>query len=120
MKKITETVQTGDWANEKHVPEIEVERLEDNKVKVSAIVGKEIEHPNTLEHHISWIKVFFQAEDSKFPVEVASYDFNAHGESDIFADPCATGVIKTEKNGTFYALSYCNIHGLWENSAELN
>ncbi|MCI5972673.1 MAG: superoxide reductase [Anaerococcus sp.] len=120
MTKLTETVQSGDWKAEKHVPELEVERLEDGKVRVNARVGKEIEHPNTLEHHIAWIKVFFKAEDGKFPVEVGSYQYSAHGEDEIFSEPCASGVIKTEKKGTFYALSYCNIHGLWENSLELD
>lgn len=118
--KLTETVQTGDFANEKHVPEVTVQRLDGNKVEVKAAIGTEIAHPNTLEHHISWIKVFFQAEGAKSPVEVASYEFKAHGEDDILSTPIATGVIETEKNGTFYALSYCNIHGLWEGSAELN
>lgn len=120
MAKLTETVQTGDWSSEKHVPEIEFEKLEGGKVKVTAAVGSEIEHPNTLEHHIAWIKLFFQAEDAKFPVEIASYEFNAHGEEDLLAEPTATGVLKTDKKGTFYALSYCNIHGLWENSKELD
>lgn len=118
--KLTQTVQTGDWKAEKHVPELEFEKLEGGKVKVTAHVGAEIAHPNTDEHHISWIKVFFQAEGSKFPVEVASYQFSSHGESEIFTDPIATGVFNTEKTGTLYALSYCNIHGLWENSLELN
>ena len=117
---LTQTVQTGDWANEKHVPEIKLEKCEDGKIKVTAAVGSEIEHPNTLEHHIAWIKVFFKAEGSQFPVEIASSEFTAHGEEDLFTIPCATGYIKADKKGTIYALSYCNIHGLWENSAELN
>lgn len=119
MTKLTETVQSGDWKAEKHVPELEFEKLEGGKIKVTACVGKEIAHPNTFEHHIAWIKVFFKAEDSKFPVEVASYQFPAHGEGELFTDPVACGVFKSEKNGTLYALSYCNIHGLWENSLEV-
>ena len=117
--KLTETVQTADWKAEKHVPFLEAKR-EGNLLHIKAFVGEEIAHPNTLEHHIAWIKVFFKAEDGKFPVEVGSYQYAAHGEDDIFSEPCASGVIKTEKKGTFYALSYCNIHGLWENSLELN
>lgn len=117
---LTQTVQTGDWANEKHVPEIKLEKCEDGKIKVTAAVGSEIEHPNTLEHHIAWIKVFFQAEDGKFPIEITSYEFNAHGEDDVLSVPSATGILKTDKKGTVYALSYCNIHGLWENSVELD
>lgn len=118
--KLTQTVQSGDWKAEKHVPELEVEKLEGGKVKVSATVGKEIDHPNTSDHHIAWIKVFFQAEDGKFPVEVASYQFSSHGEDELFTEPTATVVLDTEKKGTLYALSYCNIHGLWENSLELD
>ena len=118
MTKLTETVQSGDWKAEKHVPELEVERLEDGKVRVNARVGKEIEHPNTLEHHIAWIKVFFKPEGEKFPVEVGSYEFAAHGEADLFTVPCVEAAVKTDKGGEVYALSYCNIHGLWENSVE--
>lgn len=120
MSKLTETVQTGDWSSEKHVPEIDFESVDNGKVRIRASVGSEIEHPNTLEHHIAWIKVFFKPEGSQFPVEIASSEFTAHGEEDLFTVPCATGYIKADKKGTIYALSYCNIHGLWENSAELN
>ena len=47
MTKLTETVKSGDFKNEKHVPEIEAS-FEGGLVKVSVAVGKEIEHPNTL------------------------------------------------------------------------
>ncbi|MDO4661992.1 MAG: class II SORL domain-containing protein [Tissierellia bacterium] len=117
--KLTETVQSGDWKNEKHVPELEVKKLEDNKYEITAVVGKEITHPNTLEHHIAWIKVFFIPEGAKLPIEIANYNFSAHGETDVFTEPVAKGVLKTETKGMLYALSYCNIHGLWEGSLEL-
>ncbi len=115
--KLTETVQTADWKAEKHVPVLHVEKA-DGLLKIKALVGEEIEHPNTLEHHIAWIKVFFKPEGSKFPIEVGSYNFSAHGEEEIFSKPMVDVEIKTEKSGEVYALSYCNIHGLWENSVE--
>ena len=115
--KLTETVQTADWKAEKHVPVIHVE-IADGLLKIKALVGEEIEHPNTLEHHIAWIKVFFKPEGEKFPVEVGSYEFAAHGEADLFTVPCVEAAVKTDKGGEVYALSYCNIHGLWENSVE--
>ncbi|MGO3018803.1 MAG: desulfoferrodoxin family protein [Anaerococcus sp.] len=116
---LTETVQSGDWKNEKHVPELDVKELGENKYEVCATVGKEIPHPNTLEHHIGWIKVFFLAEGEKLPVEIAGYSCQAHGESELYTEPKAVTTFTTEKKGTLYALSYCNIHGLWENSLEL-
>ena len=115
--KLTETVQTADWKSEKHVPVIHVEKA-DGQLKIKAMVGEEIEHPNTLEHHIAWIKVFFKPEGEKFPIEVGSYEFSAHGEGEVFTVPCVEAAVKTDKGGEVYALSYCNIHGLWENSVE--
>lgn len=115
--KLTETVQTADFKSEKHVPVIHVEKAE-GLLKIKALVGEEIEHPNTLEHHIAWIKVFFKPEGEKFPIEVGSYEFRAHGEGEVFTVPCVEAAVKTDKGGEVYALSYCNIHGLWENSVE--
>lgn len=118
MEKLTATVQTADWKNEKHVPHIAVEEKDGLKV-ITAEVGQNEEHPNTLEHHIGWIKVFFQAEDAKFPIELGSYEFNAHGEDELFTHPKVNVYVKTDAKGTAYALSYCNIHGLWEDAIEV-
>lgn len=116
---LTQTIQSGDWKNEKHVPEIECKDLGEGKYQVSASVGSEIEHPNTLEHHIAWIKVLFVPEGGKLPIEIASYKFSAHGESEVYSIPKAIGEFKSDKKGTLLALSYCNLHGLWENSLEI-
>lgn len=117
MEKLTQTVQSGDWKQEKHVPSIHAEKNGEN-LDIKVFIGEEVAHPNTLEHHIAWIKVFFKPEEGKFPIEVGSYNFQAHGESDILSIPCVETKIKADK-GTVYALSYCNIHGLWENSLEV-
>jgi len=44
-------------------------------------VGVEIPHPNTTEHHIRWIRLFFHPEGEKSSYELGSYEFSAHGES---------------------------------------
>lgn len=117
---LSETIQSGDWKNEKHVPEVEVKNIGENTYEVTAEVGKEIAHPNTLEHHIAWIKVFFIQEGTKIPVEVLSYNFSAHGEKGVFTAPKAVATFTSENKGTLLALSYCNIHGLWQYETELN
>ncbi len=121
MKSLGKLLQSGDWKGEKHVPVIDapekVKKDELFEIKVS--IGDEIPHPNTLEHHISWIKVFFHPEGSNFPVEIGNIDFMAHGEGNIFNEPYAALKTKVDNPGTIYALSYCNIHGLWENSVEV-
>lgn len=117
-KLITDTVQAGDWKNEKHVPVLHVEKM-DGGYKIKASIGDEIGHPNELEHHIAWIKVYFQPEGFKFPIEVGTYEFVAHGEEEVYSMPEVKSKIQTEKPGTVYAVSYCNIHGLWQNSTEV-
>lgn len=119
MKKLTETVQSGDWKNEKHVPVIHLpEDLSAEKIEIKVVVGDEIAHPNTLEHHIAWMKLFFMPEDGKFPVEIGSYECSAHGEAEIFSEPVIKACVKLPGNGVLQALSYCNLHGLWESSVE--
>lgn len=121
MKSIGKLYQSGDWKGEKHVPAIHAPELvkKGDLVDVKVVVAEEIAHPNTFEHYISWVKVYFQPEGGKFPLEIASCNFTAHGESELFTPPSVAVSFQVEKSGTIYATSYCNIHGLWENSAEL-
>lgn len=123
--KVGELYQTADWKTEKHVPIIEChdEVKADEMFEVKVSIGKEIAHPNTTEHHIRWIQVFFKPEGDKFPYQVANCEFNAHGESadgpdkgPVYTNHCATVMLKIKKPGVLFATSHCNIHGLWENS----
>ena len=114
-------LQTGDWKGEKHVPIIHVpdkiKEGEEFELKVS--IGDAIRHPNTLEHHICWIKVFYVEKDGKFPVELATFNFQAHGEAGAFTEPVGVTQVKLHATGKIYAVSYCNIHGLWESSKDI-
>ncbi|MFX1560514.1 MAG: desulfoferrodoxin family protein [Promethearchaeota archaeon] len=119
-------IQTADWKSEKHVPVIDIKKVEDGKVTVVVTVGKEIAHPNTTAHHIKWMDLFFWPEGEKFPVEIGYMTCDTHGESTqgpdtsgIYSEPVAKFVFKTSKPGTLMATSYCNIHGLWKSEAEL-
>jgi superoxide reductase len=86
-------------------------------------VGKEIAHPNTTEHHITWIDVYFYPEGVKFPYHLGRFEFRSHGAStegpntsSVYTHPQATFMFKTEKPGTIFAFSHCNVHGLWQKS----
>ena len=123
-----ELYQSADWKKEKHVPVIEIQGkpAKDQSVRILVTVGKEIAHPNTTEHHIEWIELYFHPTGEKFPYLLGRATFASHAASvngpntsTIFSEPEATFKLKTGKSGTVHAASYCNIHGLWENSAEL-
>ena len=127
MSEMKDLFKSADWKQEKHVPAIDIaEAKAGEEVSISVAVGKEIAHPNTTEHHICWIAVYFQPEGSKVPYQIGSFDFSAHGASaegpntsTVYTVPSVNVKIKTEKPGTVLASSYCNIHGLWQGSAEL-
>lgn len=120
--------QSADWKQEKHVPVIEgpevVKKGEVITFQVS--VGKEIPHPNTTEHHIRWIELYFAPREGKFPYQLGRAEFTAHGESveganqgPAYTQPQAIFTVKLDRSGTLYATSYCNIHGLWRNEKSI-
>ena len=128
MEKLGEMIQEADWKIEKHVPVIEcsdtVEAGTLFEVKVG--LGKEVAHPNTTEHHIRWVSLFFRPRDEKFPYHLGHYEFNAHGASakgpntsSIYTHHEVTTSFKTGKPGTILALALCNIHGLWQSTKEV-
>jgi superoxide reductase len=123
MTTLGELYQTADWKTEKHVPVIEcADRVKaDEFFPVKVSLGKEIAHPNTTEHHIRWIAVYFHAEGEKFPVQVGRAEFTAHGEAaagpnqgPVYTHHEVSLTMKTAKPGVLYAAAYCNIHGLWQ------
>jgi superoxide reductase len=122
-------IQKDDWKKEKHMPVIEVPAQvkvgEAFQVKVS--VGKEIPHPNTTEHHIDWIDLYFHPEGEKFPHQVGHFVFSAHGEAvagpnqgPVYTQPELVVTLKVNKAGLFQALALCNIHGLWESEQSIS
>jgi len=127
MKKLSELYKSEDWKNEKHAPLIETTGtiVKNEYFKVEVSVGKEIEHPNTVEHHIRWIELYFLPAGKDTPQHVATFDFTSHGENGdgketgTYTHPCAATCMKVDGDGTLLASSYCNIHGLWQTEKEL-
>ncbi len=129
MAELNELFKSADFKSEKHVPVIEVSgsASKGESLNVAIAVGKEIAHPNTTEHHIQWIRLYFLPEGGKFPYELGSFEFGSHGASaegpntsTVYSDAKVTISFKTEKSGTLLASSYCNIHGLWQSSKTLS
>ena len=116
---IVNYIKSADWKAEKHVPVITVEGqfAPGQPLDVEVSVGKEIPHPNTIEHHIAWIDLYYVAEGSQLPVELGRADFTAHGS--VATAPVAKFKVTLDKPGALHAVAYCNIHGLWEGEANV-
>ena len=109
-----ELIPAAKEGREKHAPHLTAPAKASAGVPftVEVIVGKEKRHPNTIEHHIKWVQLFAKEDGDKPIVHIATFDLGP-----AFAEPRITVPVMLEKTSTLYVLAYCNIHGVWENSA---
>jgi len=108
--RLGELIKTGaQEGKEKHVPVIEI--IDGGKA-VKITVGKEVPHPNTIEHHIKWIALF-GVKDGR-AVHIATFDLGP-----TYGVPEVTAHVNTEGLSELIAVEYCNLHGLWESSLTL-
>jgi superoxide reductase len=99
---------------ETHTPKIEAP----DKVKAGEqfrVTIKVGPHPNTAEHSIRWVELYFYEEGRAFNPVFVGRAFFAPG----YAEPEVTFTLKLQKPGVLYAIAYCNLHGLWENRKEI-
>ena len=114
--RLGELIKTAaEEGKEKHVPVIELMDCPEagctgKLVKVT--VGKEVPHPNTVEHHIKWITLF--GVKGGVAVHIATFDLGP-----TYGAPEVTLHVNLEGFSELIALEYCNIHGLWESSLAL-
>jgi superoxide reductase len=125
MGILGDQIKSADWKAEKHVPVIECSDSAgpEGKLDVMISIGKEIAHPNTTEHHIRWIQLYFKPEGGGAVYEVGNFEFSAHGESPeganagpVYTHHSVRASLVVKKPGMLIAASLCNIHGLWESS----
>ncbi|MBT4512210.1 MAG: desulfoferrodoxin [Chloroflexi bacterium] len=100
---------------EKHVPTIEImrEHGSDKVDIVHVLVGKETPHPNTVEHHIAWAQLFGVKTDGQV-VDLGRAEFGP-----ALTSPNISFHTSLDGYKAFCALSYCNVHGLWQNCIEV-
>lgn len=121
MKTLGELIYTPEKASgeaiskvESHTPKIEAP----DKVKAGEPFEVRIKvgpHPNTVQHSIRWIEVYFYEEGRGFnPVHLATITLTPE-----YAEPDVTLRLRLSKEGTIYALQYCNLHGVWEGRKEI-
>ncbi len=124
MSDFSTTIQNADWKVEKHAPVIDAPDSvkADEVFTVTAGLGKAIAHPNTVQHYIAWISLYFLPDGTKFPIQLAHAEFKAHSDSTTdqpgpaLTNPTMSASLKLAKSGTLQAVAYCNIHGVWQSS----
>lgn len=104
-----------DEGKEKHVPVITVDKGHiSGQDIVRVVVGHEVPHPNTIEHHIAWIELYGVKKDTDWVINLGRAACVP-----IFSNPNVRFQVNQIGDfKSFHALAYCNIHGLWANSLE--
>ncbi len=90
-----------------HVPIVEMPE----QVKVNEVfkVRIRINHPLRHDHSIRRVMIYFIEDGKNLPVQIASINLEAP-----YAEPEIELSMKFEKGGSIIIVSYCNLHGLWE------
>ncbi len=98
------SIQDVDAASDfelKHTPSIEIEELASGQLVKVTIGLKGIEHPQTEEHHIEWIRCFVGG-------KLTGEAFFSAAETPV----AAFEIPRTSDHVAVQAL--CNLHGIWE------
>ena len=105
-----------EMGKEKHVPMIDAPSTvkAGEPFTVTVEIGKTVPHPNTVEHHIKSIQLYAKKEGSQYVVKVGTFELGP-----TIAVPKVSLPVMIQKNTILYALGYCNIHGIWDNSVEV-
>jgi len=114
--RIGDILKTADVeGKEKHVPVIEVGKGkgEAGADIVHVIVGKEVPHPNTVEHHIAWVELYGVKKEGQV-ISLGRAEF-APG----YTTPNVRFQVPVDQFKSFCALEYCNVHGVWENCVDV-
>ena len=124
MSELSGTIQSADWKSEKHAPMIDAPaEVRAGEVFTATVhLGAAIAHPNTPQHHIAWMALYYLPEGGRQAIELARAEFSAHGASmtgdpgPAVSQPRFSADVQLAKGGTLQALAYCNLHGLWQSS----
>ncbi len=102
---------------EKHVPQIKAPAAvkAGEPFHVTVVVGEEVPHPNTLEHHIKWIQLYAKVAGAKPVMHIGSFEL-----APTLAAPTVTVPVMLQESAQLIALEYCNVHGVWENSIDIS
>ncbi|MCP4482376.1 MAG: hypothetical protein GY817_06295 [bacterium] len=99
---------------EKHVPGLKLTGCSPcGDLGLTISVGDEVPHPTTPEHHIKHLGVHGLTKDNKL-VFITRLELG-----DGYVLPNVKINIKPDVFTKVFVTSFCNIHGLWENSIDI-
>ena len=100
-----------------HTPVIECpDKVEADKIfQIKLSLGNGIGHPDTNEHHICRVSLYYSDNEGKTVRQIAGIKYDSHSPNrDALSRYETTVDAKIPESGVLHAIAYCNIHGLAE------
>jgi superoxide reductase len=100
-----------------HTPVIECpEKVEAGKIfQIKISLGDGTGYPDTTEHHIRRVSLYYSDNDGKTVRQIAGVEFDSHSPNRDALSRYETIVdAKITESGILHAMAYCNVHGLAE------
>ncbi len=110
-------LRTKERKVQSHTPVIECpERVEADKIfQIKISLGDGAGHPDTTEHHICRISLYYSDSDGKTVRQITGVEFESHSLGrDALSRYETTVDAKIAESGVLHAMAYCNVHGLAE------
>lgn len=108
-------LKTQDQGKEKHIPYIDIKECSScAELSVTIQVGQEILHPSTVDHSIKTITLYGVTKDQNQLKQLTVFQLG-----DDLTIPRVRTSIRKGLFSKLIATSYCNLHGLWENTCEI-
>lgn len=126
MPQFDDLLNSENRRRERHIPVIHCPEKfrEGDLIDVRVTIEKDLVFSDA-EHSIRWITLYFFPEGEKVSLEVGQFMLDGGKESGTVLRKGQSGrhheittSVKVTKPGTFYATSYCNVHGLSVSSSK--
>jgi superoxide reductase len=110
-------LKTTERKTHSHTPIIECpEKVEAGKIfQIKISLGNGTGHPDTNEHHVRRISLYYSDSEGKTVRQIAGVEFQSHHPGKEALSRYETMVdAKFDESGMLHAMAYCNVHGLAE------
>ena len=117
MTESRSNLKTMERNTDSHTPVIECpDKVEAGKIfRIKLSLGNGTGHPDTTEHHICRVSLYYSDSDGKTVRQLAGVEYDSHSpERDALSRYETTIDAKISESGVLHAMAYCNVHGLAE------
>jgi superoxide reductase len=117
MTKSPSHLKPAERKTQSHTPVIGCpDKVEADKIfQIKISLGDSLGHPDTNEHHVCRVSLYYSDSEGKTVRQIAGVEFQSHSPGKDALSRYETIIdAKIAESGVLHAMAYCNLHGLAE------